>query len=89
MELGGVLSRRALLKLQGSFREAVYSWEIQREELGASVAWDERVLCPASHVRVLGHVTRVAPASGSLRRLVGVGEVLWTPGELRSEEQAL
>lgn len=42
-----------------------------------------------SYVRVLGHVMRVAPASGSLRRLVGVGEVLWTPGELRSEEQAL
>lgn len=27
-ELGGVLSRRALAKLQGSFRGAVYSWEI-------------------------------------------------------------
>lgn len=39
--MGGVLSCPALAKLQGGFREAIYSWEIRSEESGASAAWDE------------------------------------------------
>jgi len=46
--LGAVLSHRAPAQLRGGFREAVCSREVWSAEPGASAAWDERVLRPAS-----------------------------------------
>lgn len=49
----------------GGFREAVYNWETRSEEPAASVAWDERVVHPASLIAP-SPGQRVAPSAGGV-----------------------